>query len=54
MPRYIDELTRDETFPVKPETNEYTALSFLLQHREYGFSPTEIAEQTGATDGHGR
>jgi DNA-binding transcriptional ArsR family regulator len=31
---------------VKPETNEYEALSFLVRNRDYGFRPSEIAEQT--------
>lgn len=46
MPIHVRELTNDEPFPVKPETNEYEALSFLVAHREYGFTPTEIATQT--------
>ncbi|MEF8802195.1 MAG: helix-turn-helix domain-containing protein [Halolamina sp.] len=50
MPIYIDELTNDDPVPVKPETNEYEALSFLLGHREYGFAPSEIAAQTDSSD----
>jgi len=46
MPIHVRELTNDEPFPVKPETNEYEALRFLLSHREYGFTPSEIADQT--------
>ena len=46
MPIHIDDLTNDEPFPVKPETNEYEALSFLVAHREYGFPPSEIAAHT--------
>ena len=46
MPIHVRELTNDEPFPVKPETNEYEALRFLLYHREYGFTPSEIADQT--------
>jgi DNA-binding transcriptional ArsR family regulator len=46
MPIHVDELTSDEPFPVKPDTNEYEALSFLVTHREYGFTPTEIADHT--------
>ena len=46
MPIHIDDLTNDEPFPVKPETNEYEALSFLVAHREYGFTPSEIAAHT--------
>lgn len=46
MPIHVDELTSDEPFPVKPDTNEYEALSFLVAHREYGFTPAEIANHT--------
>lgn len=46
MPIHVDDLTNDEPFPVKPETNEYEALSFLVAHREYGFTPSEIADHT--------
>lgn len=46
MPRHIDELRNDDPFPVKPGTNEYEALSFLVSHREYGFTPAEIADHT--------
>ena len=46
MPIHVDDLTNDEPFPVKPETNEYKALSFLVAHREYGFTPSEIADHT--------
>lgn len=50
MPIHVDELTNDEPFPVKPETNEYEALSFLVAHREYGFTPSEIAVHTDISD----
>lgn len=46
MPIHVDDLTNDEPFPVKPDTNEYKALSFLVAHREYGFTPSEIADHT--------
>jgi len=46
MPIHVDDLTNDEPFPVKPDTNEYEALSFLVAHREYGFTPSEIADHT--------
>ena len=46
MPVSIDELTADEPFPVKPESNECKALTFLVTHHEYGFTPREIAAQT--------
>ncbi|WP_049923894.1 MarR family transcriptional regulator [Halopiger djelfimassiliensis] len=36
----------EDPFPVKPDTNKYQALSFLVTHREYGFTPDVIAEQT--------
>ncbi|MDL0128175.1 helix-turn-helix domain-containing protein [Halobacterium salinarum] len=36
----------ENPFPVKPDTNEYRALSFLVAHRGYGFTPNVIAEQT--------
>jgi len=46
MPRHVNDLRNGDPFPVKPDTNEYRALSFLVQHREYGFTPREIAEHT--------
>jgi len=46
MPRHVDELRDGEPFPIKPDTNEHEALSFLLSNREYGFTPTEIADRT--------
>jgi DNA-binding transcriptional ArsR family regulator len=46
MPRHVDELRDGEPFPIKPNTNEHEALSFLLSNREYGFTPTEIADRT--------
>lgn len=46
MPRHVSDLQRDESFPVKPGTNEYEALSFLSRNSEFGFSPAEIAAQT--------
>jgi Mn-dependent DtxR family transcriptional regulator len=46
MPRHVADLQDGEPFPVKPGTNEYEALSFLVRNHDYGFSPTEIAEQT--------
>lgn len=49
MPRHVDELTDGNPFPVKSETNEYEALSFLVRNRDYGFRPSEIAEQTDIT-----
>lgn len=50
MPVPIDELTNDDPFPVKPDTNEYEALSFLVAHREYGFTPSEITDHTDISD----
>lgn len=50
MPRHVDELQDGEPFPVKPGTNEYTALSFLVSNREYGFTPKEIADRTAVTE----
>ncbi|QLH82073.1 MarR family transcriptional regulator [Halosimplex pelagicum] len=46
MPVPVDELTNDDPFPVKPDTNEYEALSFLVEHHKYGFTPSEIAART--------
>ena len=46
MPRHVDELRDGQPFPIKPGTNEHEALSFLVSNREYGFSPTEIADRT--------
>lgn len=49
MPIHIDELTNGERFPVKPDTNDYEALSFLVANHTYGFTPAEIADNTGLT-----
>jgi len=46
MPYHVDELRRDEPFPVSPETNEHAALRFLVANHDYGFSPSEIAAET--------
>ncbi|PHQ44490.1 MarR family transcriptional regulator [Halorubrum sp. C3] len=46
MPVPVDELTSDDRFPIEPDTNEYCALSFLIAHREYGFTRREIADRT--------
>ena len=46
MPIPVEDLTDDKSFPVKPESAEYEALSFLVAHHEYGFTPQEIAAQT--------
>lgn len=46
MPIHVDHLTSDDPFLVKPDTNEHEALSFLVTHREYGFTPSEIADHT--------
>lgn len=46
MPWHVDDLRNSDSFPVKPGTNEYHALSFLVANREFGFTPTEIAERT--------
>ncbi|MCG1004888.1 MULTISPECIES: helix-turn-helix domain-containing protein [Halobacterium] len=46
MPVPVDELIDDEPFPVTPDTSEYEALSFLVRHHNYGFSPREIADRT--------
>ena len=50
MPIHVDHLTNDDPFPVKPDTNEYEALSFLVAHNEYGFTPREIADHTDIND----
>lgn len=46
MPRHVDDLRNSDSFPVKPGTNEYHALSLLVANREFGFTPAEIAERT--------
>ncbi|QAU11378.1 MarR family transcriptional regulator (plasmid) [Halorubrum sp. BOL3-1] len=46
MPVPVDDLTDDEPFPVNPESAEYEALSFLVVHHEYGYTPQEIAVRT--------
>lgn len=50
MPVHVDDLTNGEPFPVKPDTNEYDALRFLVANREYGFTPSEIADKTGVSN----
>ncbi|MDL0126519.1 MarR family transcriptional regulator [Halobacterium salinarum] len=35
-----------DAFPVKPETDEYTVLSFLVAHRGTEFTLDEIADHT--------
>lgn len=47
MPVPVDDLITDEPFPVNPESVEYEVLSFLVTAHEYGFTPQEIAAQTG-------
>ncbi|MDB2272354.1 helix-turn-helix domain-containing protein [Halorubrum ezzemoulense] len=46
MPVPVDEPVDNEAFPVKPESAEYEALSFLVTNHEYGFTPQEIAVRT--------
>lgn len=46
MPVPVDDLTDNESFPIKPKSAEYEALSFLVIHHEYGFTPQEIADRT--------
>ena len=46
MPVPVEELTSDNPFSIRPDTNEYEALSFLVAHHEYGFTPREIAVRT--------
>lgn len=46
MPVPVDDLTDEEPFPVNPESAGYEALSFLVIHHEYGFTPQEIADRT--------
>ncbi|MCD2202682.1 helix-turn-helix domain-containing protein [Halobacterium sp. KA-6] len=36
----------ENLFPVKPDTNEYQALSFLIVRRKQRFTPRMIAEHT--------
>lgn len=50
MPRHVDELENEDPFQVKPDTNEYTALSFLVSNREFGFTPAEIAARTAVPE----
>jgi len=51
MPYHIDELRREEPFPVRPDTNEYVALRFLVANPDYGFTPSEIAAETEIAEG---
>jgi len=50
MPRHVDDLRNSDSFPVKPGTNEYHALSFLVANQEFGFTPAEIADRTTISD----
>jgi len=43
--------TDGRTLDLSEETNAGTILSFLLDHHEYGFTPTEIHEATGIARG---
>jgi len=51
MPVPVDELTNGDSFPVKPDTSEYEALSFLVAHYKYGFTLSEIAARTDLSKG---
>lgn len=44
MPVKFDEYEENQL--VKPGTNAYRIISFLAQHPEHGFTPTEISEDT--------
>jgi len=46
MPVPVDDLTNNNPYPVKPDTNEYEALSFLVANHKYGFTPSELAART--------
>ncbi|MDL0139425.1 helix-turn-helix domain-containing protein [Halobacterium salinarum] len=50
MPVPVDDLTNNDPFPVKPDTNEYEVLSFLVAHHKYGFTPSEIAARTDLSE----
>jgi DNA-binding MarR family transcriptional regulator len=50
MPRHVDDLRNSDSFPVKPATNEYHALSLLVANREFGFTPAEIADRTTVSE----
>lgn len=50
MPRPVDDLQADDPLPVKPETNEFEALDFLVGNRGYGFTPSEVAERTSVRE----
>lgn len=39
-------MSDDGPFPVKPDTNEYEVLSFLVANHKYGFSPAQVADNT--------
>lgn len=47
MPREVEGLRDEGPFPVKPQTDEYRVLSFLVQKWEYAFTPDEIVSETG-------
>lgn len=44
MPRHVDDLRTSDSFPVKPGTNEYHALSFPVANQEVGFTPASASK----------
>jgi len=50
MPVPVDDLTNNNPYPVKPDTNEYEVLSFLVANHKYGFTPSEVAARTDLSE----
>ena len=48
---HTDESSDHTHFPVVPETDEYTALSFLVRYSGERFTSCEIVEQAGVSEG---
>lgn len=53
MPIEADTLrdTDVDVLPVRPGTNEYTLLAYLLDHRDLAYTPKELSEATDVTYG---
>lgn len=45
MPRHANDLRNGGALPVKPQTNEYKLLSFLVRNRDYAFTLDQIAHK---------
>ncbi len=46
MPIDADALRDGDGLSVRPGTNEYALLAFLLQHRDLAYTPKELSDET--------